>query len=65
MPDNPDHPEWGTGIAKALEYLTDKGYALSVRSRWIRPDHRHVPTEKELSAIRRLLDLNHSSGLER
>lgn len=51
------HAEWnGPGDATAIKYLEDAGYDLTRSWCWIKPSTKHIPTEKEISAVRFLID---------
>lgn len=49
--------EWdGPGDEKAIGYLQEAGYSVDAEWRWISRAIGHEPTEKEISAIRFLID---------
>jgi hypothetical protein len=51
--------EWdGPDDRKAMRYLKEAGYVLTSRWEWLRPRERsdQEPTEKEISAVRFLID---------
>lgn len=55
---------WPGGDKEALNYLHAHGYRLDRRWAWERPYPEHVPTEREWSAIRFLIDEWDFDGLK-
>lgn len=47
---------WPGGDGEAIKYLQDRGYRLDRRWSWVPPHAGHVPTERERSAVRYLID---------
>lgn len=49
--------EWdGPGGQKAARYLHDAGYRIDAEWRWVHRAVGHEPTEREISAVRYLID---------